>query len=217
MINHHIPSDILMSYAAGTTTPAVSLVIATHLTLCRKCREEYAKYEELGGYYMQNVEEVKVDSNTINSILDKIDSNASIDDESTEHDKDHFSNIPRVLQKYLPSGKSLTHSWKKTFSGFKYFNINIGDSSSVVKMLSIPPGKKLPHHSHEATEYTLVLEGGFSDEQGRYDFGDIAVVGENHSHTPVADSKEGCVCLVVYEGNLKFKGLLGPVLNYLKI
>ena len=67
MINHHIPSDILMSYSAGTTSPAVSLVVATHLTLCRKCREEYAKYEELGGYYMQNVEEVKVNSSTINS------------------------------------------------------------------------------------------------------------------------------------------------------
>ncbi len=217
MIKHHIPSDILMSYAAGTTSPAVSLVVATHLTLCSKCRVEYAKYEELGGHYVQNVEEVRVNPDSINSVLNKIDNNVTTEDTNINTNNEQFSNIPRVLQKHIPSGKFLTYGWKKALAGFKYFNINIGDASSVVKMLSIPPGKKLPHHSHEGTEFTLVLEGGFSDEQGSYDSGDVAVVDESHSHTPVADAEEGCVCLVVYEGNLKFKGLLGPVLNYLKI
>jgi len=123
------------------------------------------------------------------------------------------------LHKMLPEGQSLTDSWKKGLGGIKYFDINLTDSSknSHARMLSIPPGKKLPNHGHEAQELTLVLEGGFSDENGHYNAGDVAIEDENNIHTPIADSNEGCVCLVVYEGNLKFKGLFGPVLNFLKI
>ena len=216
MINHHIHSEILMSYAAGTTSPAVSLVVASHLTICSKCRDEVAKYEELGGHIVSNSDIASVNPNSINDIFKKIENTEDSREESVGN-HNAFEEIPRVLQKYLPSGNTLTEKWKKALTGFKYFDINIGDDSAVAKMLAIPPSKKLPHHTHEGTEFTLVLQGGFSDENGNYDAGDVAIVDENHSHTPIADANEGCVCLVVFEGNLKFKGLLGPVLNYLKI
>lgn len=216
MINHHIDSDILMSYAAGNTSPAVSLIVASHLTICSKCRKEVETYEKLGGHLVANADLASVAPNSLEEIFNKIEKADDIEDKTT-YVSNSFTGIPRVLQKYLPSGNTLTEKWKKSLSGFKYFDINIGDSSSVVKMLSIPPNKKLPHHSHSGTEFTLVLEGGFSDENGSYDVGDVAIVDEKDSHTPVADVDEGCVCLVVYDGNLKFKGLLGPVLNYLKI
>lgn len=216
MINHHIHPDILMSYAAGNTSPEVSLVVASHLTVCSKCREDVATYEKLGGHIIENADVVSVNPDTISNIFDKIDNSVDMENDQPIS-KNFFDGIPRVLQKYLPSGNTLTENWKKALTGFKYFDINIGDSSSVVKMLSIPPGKKLPHHTHSGTEFTLVLQGGFKDETGSYDAGDVAIVDEKDSHTPIADKNEGCVCLVVYEGSLKFKGLFGPVLNYLKI
>ena len=103
--------------------------------------------------------------------------------------------------------------------GIKYYDIDLGNSkqNTRARMLSIPPGKKLPHHGHEGQELTLVIQGGFSDENGSYDSGDVAIEDENNIHTPISDPMEGCICLVVYEGNLKFKGLFGPILNFLKI
>lgn len=217
MIKHHLHEEILMSYAAGSSSSSVSLIVASHITICSKCRNAVSTYEDIGGKVLDESSPIDVNTNTLNNLLNKI------DDEVIEKDtltiNKIFKNIPVVLHKMLPEGQSLTDSWKKGLGGIKYFDINLTDSSkkSHARMLSIPPGKKLPNHGHEAQELTLVLEGGFSDENGHYNAGDVAIEDENNIHTPIADSNEGCVCLVVYEGNLKFKGLFGPVLNFLKI
>ena len=39
MIKHHIHPEILMAYAAGNTSPSVSLIVASHITLCAECRK----------------------------------------------------------------------------------------------------------------------------------------------------------------------------------
>ena len=217
MIKHHLHEEILMSYATGNASSSVSLIVASHITICSKCRNAVSTYEDIGGKVLNESSPIAVNMNTLDAVLNKIDD--EVIEKNTLIINKIFKNIPVVLHKMLPEGQSLTDSWKKGLGGIKYFDINLTDSSknSHARMLSIPPGKKLPNHGHEAQELTLVLEGGFSDEKGHYNAGDVAIEDENNIHTPIADSNEGCVCLVVYEGNLKFKGLFGPVLNFLKI
>ena len=220
MINHHLSSEILISYAAGNTSPSESLIVASHLSYCSKCRKELEFYEKIGGELLEDAESVDINTTSIDNVLAKIDI-----DESREKVVEPpiinsiFKNIPSVLSKYLPEGRKLTDKWNNGLGGIKYFDIDLGNSkqNTRARMLSIPPGKKLPHHGHEGQELTLVIQGGFSDENGSYDSGDVAIEDENNIHTPISDPKEGCVCLVVYEGNLKFKGLFGPILNFLKI
>ena len=219
MIKHHLHPEILMSYAAGNSSSELSLIIASHITVCSKCRKEVCLYEDIGGKVLEESLSVETKAETLDIILSKLDGLTSELITNTVIENNSFKNIPVVLQKMLPEGNSLTEKWKKGIGGIKYFDINIESSSkgAHARMLSIPPGKKLPNHGHEAQELTLVLEGGFSDENGHYNVGDIAIEDENNVHSPIADSEEGCVCLVVYEGNLKFKGVFGPILNFLKI
>ncbi|MBH87942.1 MAG: hypothetical protein CMJ12_02150 [Pelagibacterales bacterium] len=220
MIKHHLHSEILLSYAAGNSSPSESLIVASHITSCSKCRRDVETFEKLGGKLLEISNSVEVDSSSLDNIMSRINNDDySIDSSDVLGTSDIFKNIPVVLQKYLPDGDSLTENWKKGIGGIKYFDIDLGQSNknTRARMLSIPPGKKLPNHGHEAQELTLVIHGGFSDENGSYDAGDVAIEDENNSHTPISDPKEGCVCLVVYEGKLKFKGLFGPILNFLKI
>jgi putative transcriptional regulator len=219
MIKHHLHPEILMSYAAGNSSSSVSLIVASHITICSKCREEVNVFENIGGKVLEEASPVETNINSLNNLLEKIDNEKVTKDIKSIKVNNIFKNIPIVLHKMLPKGNTLTDKWKKGIGGIKYFDINLGESNknSNARMLSIPPGKKLPNHGHEAQEFTLVLEGGFSDENGHYNAGDVAIEDENNVHTPIADSSEGCVCLVVYEGNLQFKGLFGPVLNFLKI
>tara|TARA_B100000427_G_scaffold3846_1_gene3737 strand:+ start:2344 stop:3006 length:663 start_codon:yes stop_codon:yes gene_type:complete len=220
MINHHLSSEILISYAAGNTSPSESLIVASHLSYCGKCRKELEFYEKLGGELLEDAGPVDINTSSIDNVLSKIDI-----DESREKVVEPpimnsiFKDIPSVLSNYLPDGNNLTDKWSNGLGGIKYFDIDLGNSkqNTRARMLSIPPGKKLPHHGHEGQELTLVIQGGFSDENGSYDSGDVAIEDENNIHTPISDPKEGCVCLVVYEGNLKFKGIFGPILNFLKI
>ena len=218
MIKHHIHPEILMAYAAGKTSPSVSLIVASHITLCAECRKVVEDFENLGGKFLEDSDPVEVNSSSLGSILDKLD-NIDLDDQFVEptNKVNSFKNMPSVLSKYLPDTDKLTDKWKKSIGGIRYFDIDLGDfkQNTHARMLSIPPGRKLPHHGHESQELTLVLEGGFKDENGSYNAGDVAIEDENNLHTPVSDPIEGCVCLVVYEGKLKFKGLFGPILNIL--
>ena len=74
----------------------------------------------------------------------------------------------------------------------------------------------MPKHGHEALEATLVLHGGYSDETGAYNKGDLVVANSEEVHSPVSAETTGCLCLVVYSGSLQFKGLLGSILNLAK-
>ena len=83
-------------------------------------------------------------------------------------------------------------------------------------MLEIPPGKSMPKHSHEGLEATMVFHGGYSDESGNYNKGDLVILSGDEEHSPVSSQKTGCLCLVIYSGSLKFKGILGSILNLSK-
>ena len=220
MIKHHLFSEILLSYAAGNTSASESLIIASHLTFCHKCRKELELYEKLGGNFLKEVKSVEFSSSSLDNVLSKIDIDDNLQEEVNPRVVNNiFKNIPSVLSKYLPEGRELTDKWNKSIVGIKYFDIDLGDpkQNTRARMLAIPPGKKLPHHGHEGQELTLVIKGGFFDEHGSYDSGDIAIEDENNIHAPISDPKEGCVCLVVYEGKLKFRGFFGPILNFLKV
>jgi len=220
MIKHHVHAEILMSYAAGTSSMPVSLIVASHVTICGKCRKDVQLFEDIGGKVLEESSSIKTKPETLDIMLSQLD-DIDIEVETSSDIKVNsiFKNIPVVLHKMLPKGNTLTEKWKKGIGGIKYFDIDLGESNknAHARMFSIPPGKTLPNHGHEAQEFTLVLEGGFSDKSGDYNAGDIAIEDELNVHSPVADSTEGCVCLTVYEGNLKFKGVLGLILNLLKI
>ena len=71
----------------------------------------------------------------------------------------------------------------------------------------------MPTHSHEGIEATMVFQGGYSDEAGDYNKGDLVILSGDDVHSPVSSTDSGCLCLVIYSGSLKFKGILGPILN----
>lgn len=48
-VRHHIDDADLLAYASGSTSELLSLLIATHLTLCKQCRETVSLLEAVGG------------------------------------------------------------------------------------------------------------------------------------------------------------------------
>ena len=144
MINHHLSSEILISYAAGNTSPSESLIVASHLSYCSKCRKELEFYEKIGGELLEDAGSVDINTTSIDNVLAKIDI-----DESREKVVEPpiinsiFKNIPSVLSKYLPEGRNLTDKWNNGLGGIKYFDIDLGNSkqNTRARMLSIPPGK----------------------------------------------------------------------------
>ncbi len=71
----------------------------------------------------------------------------------------------------------------------------------------------MPNHTHGGNEMTLVLAGGFSDDTGHYERGDVSIADDELVHTPVADPGEDCICLAVTDAPLKLTGPIGRIVN----
>ncbi len=218
-IKCHPSSEMLLNHAMGKTKEAESLIISSHLTYCSVCKAEVAKYENIGGFYLKNHEELNVSKNLWNNLLDKVDGLEQDSNKSNYVDyklKTNLSSngvrIPSFLHQYLAKATD-TKKWSSAINNVKYFNLDFEESSYKGKMLEIPPGKMMPKHSHEGLEATMVFHGGYSDEAGSYNTGDLVILDDNEEHSPVSADKTGCICLVVYSGSLKFKGILGSILN----
>ena len=221
VINLHPSSDMLLKYSMGNTTEAESLMISCHIAYCAECKEELKKYETLGGYYLSNHKELSVSKDLWKNILLKVD---GLDQEQyqtnyTSHSiKSNLSHsdikIPSTLSEYLGPDFD-TKNWKSSINNIKYKDIKFQDRNINGKLLEIPANRSMPKHGHEALEATLVLHGGYCDEKGDYNKGDLVVASSDEVHSPVSASS-GCICLVVYSGSLQFKGILGSILNLTK-
>ncbi len=74
-------------------------------------------------------------------------------------------------------------------------------------------GRKLAGHTHDGSEYTLVLQGAFSDVAGRYERGDIAIGDDELDHCPTADPSADCLCFAVTDAPLRLTGPIGRIVQ----
>ena len=215
-------SEMLLNYAMGNLAEAESLIVSGHVAYCGQCKSQVLKYENMGGFYLKNHEELEV-SKDLWAKLEKKVSNLEQDCCNTNYIDyklkstllDEEIRIPSFLRSYLEN-KMDTKSWKSTINNVRYANLEFKDKSFTGKILEIPPGKSMPKHGHEGDEATLVLHGGYMDEVGDYHKGDLVFASDNHVHSPVSSKETGCICVVVYSGSIRFKGILGTFLNFSK-
>ena len=82
-----------------------------------------------------------------------------------------------------------------------------------LQLIKAAPGASVPDHTHGGSELTLVLRGALVDDTGTYKPGDVADLVESVQHTPVADSVDGCICLIANEQPTQFRGLLARLMQ----
>ena len=71
-INWHPSSEMLLNHAMGNTTEVESLIILGHVAYCPECKAELAKYESIGGTYLNNNDTVDVSDGLLDKVLQKI-------------------------------------------------------------------------------------------------------------------------------------------------
>ncbi len=99
-----------------------------------------------------------------------------------------------------------------TFAAPGLRSLLITDDNGVrAEVLRIQPGHGAPTHTHEGSEYTLVLEGAFHDGHAHYGVGDISFAHPDLTHRPIATPGPVCYAFAVTEAPLRFKGALGVV------
>lgn len=209
-INHHLDESTLVSYVAGSLSQGMALVVATHISLCEKCREGISEIEAIGGALLEQMDSSEISDTSLETILSKLDEEPIAEPEKGLTDEPDGL-VPPPLRSYI--GKSLDSiNWRRLAPGFACFDI-FTEGAGVCRLLKVSPGKSILPHGHHGSELTLLLRGAYSDEIGRFAQGDIADLDDQVEHQPLVDEDQGCICLVATDSPLRFTTLLGKLLQ----
>ena len=205
MPNHHPDENLLIEYAAGSLNEAKSLLVATHLALCPSCRKAVQDGEVIGGTLLQASQYLIGASDPREPVQAvAVDVARPVADNGT---------LPRPLRDYV--GKPVAElEWTPLWRGLSEYRLP--QFAGGVRLLTIPGGGRMPRHTHQADELTLVLQGAFADVTGHYARGDVALADRSIDHRPRADAGEHCICLAVEDGALRFTGWTGRLFAVLE-
>ena len=220
----HPEEKLLQGFAEGTLSAGLNVVIAAHVEQCESCRGKTSELEAKATVdWLQSgsASDTKSSPDFSSMLADitsspqtkaEIEESAVVDNSVTEiHMLDHSVRLPKVLAKVASEGLV----WKKLAGGINQASVTLDDQTQC-EFLYMKPGSQVPVHKHQGTEVTLVLDGSFSDELGKYRPADFVVRDKTHTHQPASD--EGCLCFAVLDSPLTFTSglarLLNPFLRY---
>jgi putative transcriptional regulator len=207
---HHPFSELLIDYTTGALSQAESMLIAMHLDFCAECRRSADIVQAVGGALLDTIAPLQLPPSTFQRTLQAIDATPKSVEALIRSAPTFALKWPAVLRNHLavsPPGE-----WRKLPAGFRALRVPFKDPSSRVWVMKAPGGRGPLRHTHVADEWTVVLEGGFSDETGIYATGDFAFMGSGDEHTMIAEPGEGCVCVILVRENARYLTLMGKLL-----
>lgn len=192
-MNKHPDNQLLEAYASGSIDAVSGLVVATHLETCSKCREyvnrvETAQAHEVSGtpcVYVPEFDDMLTEIITAEPLRDNVvireSAKVSVAGKSFE--------LPKTLSRF----SDLIGSWR-SYGGKVYSaQIDLGEDARV-NLMYISDDVRIPQHTHKGLESTLILHGGFSDEHGEYEEGDLMIRDASVKHSPYTKAgKTACV------------------------
>ena len=217
MVRHHPSEATLVAHAAGTLWEAARPVVAAHLARCPDCRAKLALAEAIGGLMLEGLPPTPLAPDALRRTMERLDdgpepAGTGSGDAApgarapTEAAAEPLAatlrglGLPVRRLRWLAPG--LRHAVLLRYGPGR-------GGGGTLRLLRVRPGAAVPRHAHRGAELTLVLEGAFADEAGRYGPGDLAEAEAEVSHRPVAEGPADCVCLVAAQGLPRFGGLLG--------
>ncbi|PPD16512.1 MAG: transcriptional regulator [Methylobacterium sp.] len=201
---------LLAAYAAGGLPKALHALVGSHLELRPESRIYVHALETALASSVDDSEPVTVKNRR--DRLEQIFAAAPVmPAEASDSTAEDALDEPRALRHFL--GKSIDElEFRTVLPGVKEFRVETDDGTTAI-LYRIRGGKKMPQHTHEGSEVTLVIRGAFRDETGYFGRGAVAITDEDVDHTPVAVEGEECLCFAVMDAPVRLTGPIGKYLN----
>jgi putative transcriptional regulator len=209
MSRHPAPEEMLLDYAAGALDQGAALAVAVHVALDPAARRTVERLGALGGALMEAEPPTAMDEAALQRTLARLDGLAVEPRPVSYAPRPGFEWAPVPLARHLAQEAR----WRRVMGGFEEIRLDVPGNSHRVSLLRLAPGHGLPMHRHEGAEYTVVLQGGYTDSTGNYAVGDFAVGPGPEAHEPIADPGDPCIALIVIEKPIVLTGPLGRWLN----
>lgn len=200
--------ELLFDHAFGKLAGPVALVVGTHLALSPAGRARYAACMALAGALLETAEPAPLGTSAWDRLEKAIDQAPPI---RPVPRPDGDPRVPAPLRRFVPRGFDAL-AWRH-LGPAQEAELALDEPGYRTRLIRLKPGKSVPRHTHVGHELTVVLEGGFRDEQGHHVRGDLVIADPSVDHRPVADEDGDCLCLTVTDAPLRLTGPIGRLLN----
>jgi putative transcriptional regulator len=190
-ITRHLDDATLMSLAAGTLTPALAVVAASHVAWCPACRQGLAAAEALGAALLADGT--------------RADRSRAAADAASRARCGAPAAQPRGIAKRV-AGVAL--AGRSPADAVRWRPLGIGICITVSRCM-VRHGRVAPHtylgrtRPAGARAQRRRADAGaarsYQDETGQFRVGDAADLDESIEHRPVADPEAGCICVLAFE------------------
>ena len=211
-------SELWAAYAAGETSPGLSLLCATQVSIDAEGASFVALAEEVAGRALRDEPAQAGATMDLEAMMARLaepepepspESSTPTTSSATSQGAD--ASMPAVLRAAVGCGFDAI-PWKFRLPGLSE-HILADFQVEKVSLLRGKPGARIPQHTHRGVEATLVLGGALQDGERVLRRGDVSLCGAEHDHHPQVAGDEMCYCLIVVDGGLRFTGAWGPALN----
>lgn len=203
-ISYHIRPELIAAWVAGQLAAPFAVVVAAHVSLCDECRAATEAMQSLGGTLLERLAPAALAPDALARAM------AALDQPEKPAIAHRRAGIfPAPVMQALGGQPP---KWNLLGGGIRQ-QILMADHGSTLRLLYIPPGRKVPEHGHRGLELTLVLQGSFSDSEGRFGVGDVEDANGEVEHQPIAGPGEACICLAATDAPLRFQALLPRLLQ----
>lgn len=199
---------LLAGYAMGRLPAPLSILVEGHLELSPQNRLFVEDLEILSGHSLDETAPVPLRDR--DARLAAIFA-APVEPIRRARSPARTHRLPEAICRFVGHDVD-TLPWKSVLPGFKEYKVGEFEGLKT-SLFWIRSGQKIPSHTHEGSEVTLVCEGGFSDLLGSYERGDISVSDSTVDHQPVADDDGDCIGFAVTDAPLRLTGRIGRLFN----
>jgi putative transcriptional regulator len=209
-IEHHPTDEMLAAFAAGILDHGQHIAVATHLVVCRQCRDFVGSMEQVGGAVLTKLPPAAMSNRALDETEARLNEFAPprIAQMAPILPETEIPGLPEFVRRYR-FGR-----WKWIAPSVYVRPIELPCTSSTrVFLLKSGPGTKMLEHTHTGTEMTCVLAGAFRQDGIQYGPGDFDLGDETINHRPVVEHGQDCICLVGMQGKLRLKGLIGRIVQ----
>ncbi|MGL4917273.1 MAG: ChrR family anti-sigma-E factor [Aeromonas allosaccharophila] len=220
MIKAHPTDPMLRAFAADELPLPLAVGLSAHCELCPDCAARLKTFEEeLAQQYLASPAEPELaprDEAGLDAGFD-----AMLADILTQplseptHDQPraqpgelevagHAYRLPRVLARYR------SPKWRH-IGAIRQQSLPLDEMGARASLLHIEAGGRIPEHTHQGYELTLLLAGTIEDGNTLYKAGDFIWRDASHSHSP--HTPDGCLCYTVQDAPVQFTKGLSRLLN----
>lgn len=215
MIRFHPSNQTLVSFAEGVIAPSEGLLVSAHCEMCLQC---HTKVRALLDVRVENTFDEQLPAeidNTLGNIFDAIVSRpACTFKQKTMPSKTTLSIDGREfdLPKSLHRLAAQVNDWSHLVGNLWQAPVSLG-GKNLANFIYMEHDGGVPEHTHLGRELTLVINGSFADEANHYVSGDFLIFDDKDTHTPRANSRDGCLVFSVIDEPLHFTSGWAKLIN----